>query len=121
MFVYVNYRVEIDLLEDARAELVRSEVAMRFIDTKLASVNFIPRRDKEEEEGFDEGMTNRLDRFIIFYALYVWNWQFQYSGYSQRKYIVHKFNIPSKNVKVYRVVSTMVFLSVPSNRIGCPR
>lgn len=72
MFVYVNYRVEIDLLEDARAELVRSEVAMRFIDTKLASVNFIRRRDKEEEEeGFDEGMTNRLDRFIIFYALYV--------------------------------------------------
>lgn len=71
MFVHVNYRVEIDLLEDARAELVRSEVATRFIDTKLASVNFVRRRDKEEEEGFDEGTTNRLDHFITFYALYV--------------------------------------------------
>lgn len=61
MFAHVNYRVEIDLLEDARAQLVRSEVAMRFIDTKLAS--------GKEEEGFDEGMTNRLDHFIIFFAL----------------------------------------------------
>lgn len=97
--MHVNYRVEIDLLEDARAELVRSEVATRFIDTKLASVNFVRRRDKEEK-GFDEGTTNRLDHFITFYALYVLISQSQHSGYSQGKYIVHKFNFPSKNVKV---------------------
>lgn len=99
MFVHVNYRVEIDLLEDARAQLVRTEVATRFIDTKLASVNFIRRRDKEEE-GFDEGTTNRLHHFITFYALYVSISHSQHSGYSQGKYIVHKFNYPSKNVKV---------------------
>lgn len=99
MFVHVNYRVEIDLLEDARAELVRSEVATRFIDTKLALVNFVRRRDKEEK-GFDEGTTNRLDHFITIYALYVLISQSQHSGYSQGKYMVHKFNFPSKNVKV---------------------
>lgn len=99
MFVHVNYRVEIDLSVDARAELVRSEVAMRFIDTKLASVNFIPLRDKEEEV-FDEEMTNRLVHFITFYAVYPLNAQFQHTGYSQRKYIVRKLNFPWKNVKV---------------------